>query len=913
MTITRINLQQILPHIESGSTILAPNLRVKDAILSQYLNSLAATVAITPNVIPIDVFIKKYWELNARQSLNPCNELQLLTASEEFLLWNEIIEDSLEKIPLLNPDEMANAVAHSYQLARQWLDPEIFKEELKANSSIKDVAVFSQWAEIFQNRCSTLQLISLVDAIATFTQLLRSEKVVSFPDKLILVNFYNPPPLYQNFFAALQNSEELLTVAKETVNNKLSKIKLEFNNKSSETQNCAAWVKEILNNNANAHIGIISSNKALDRTNIQQALRDTLNPDFLFFNHEEQPVFNSTGNSIRLSDNPIIHDALLVLGLGREQYQIVDLIRLLQSPFLSYGETSESEIETQARISLAGFLRHRAHSTISSRELSYLIKNEERTYHCKLLATQLVQIRTEFRKLQATSTAQQWSQQFSRLLDIAGWPGSLNFQNQTSILNQWQKLLIQFSRTSSILPRLDYSSALAKLRLLATQQTMSNKFHSSLPVSFYSVSESIGMEFDHVWLLGFNDQQWPEPVKPSPFIPYATQKAAGIPRSHSEIQFNNGRKLFAQLLASTNFSVHASYCKNDGEQEFRASSFIQEFEFDDSSDIIRSLNQKAAPLRHSIIMETISDTSLPLSKEESLEGGASLITDQSNCPFRAFAKNRLKLEPEPSLETGLSKMARGTALHIALEHLFERINSSDELKTADLDIFTGYASTKAIEHLAKHFRDIMTPQFQLIEKQRIKGLLHKFIEVEKNRPPFNIIVREQPLSQNYENLLLKVRIDRIDRVENDSAILIDYKTGKYTISTHNWMNDRPEDMQLPLYYTMATSNNFEQVNSVTIAHVNAEKIGYSGIAKTESFSPEIKAIGKDKWTDLDWEQITKYWSEKVLQFSNEFNAGECEVNPIDPIKTCTYCGLQSLCRIQELTDSDVLNQDINES
>ncbi|GIT23797.1 MAG: hypothetical protein CM1200mP40_34790 [Gammaproteobacteria bacterium] len=228
---------------------------------------------------------------------------------------------------------------------------------------------------------------------------------------------------------------------------------------------------------------------------------------------------------------------------------------------------------------------------------------------------------------------------------------------------------------------------------------------------------------------------------------------------------------------------------------------------------------------------------MPLSKEESLEGGASLITDQSNCPFRAFAKNRLKLEPEPSLETGLSKMARGTALHIALEHLFERINSSDELKTADLDMFTGYASTKAIEHLAKHFRDIMTPQFQLIEKQRIKELLHKFIEVEKNRPPFNIIVREQPLSQNYENLLLKVRIDRIDRVENDSAILIDYKTGKYTISTHNWMDDRPEDMQLPLYYTMATSNNFEQVNSVTIAHVNAEKIGYSGIAKTESFSP----------------------------------------------------------------------------
>ena len=913
MTITRINLQQILPHIESGSTILAPNLRVKDAILSQYLNSLAATVAITPNVIPIDVFIRKYWELNARQSLNPCNELQLLTASEEFLLWNEIIEDSLDTIPLLNPDEMANAVAHSYQLARQWLDPEIIKEELKANSIIADVAVFSQWVEIFQNRCSALQLITLVDAIATFTQLLRSEKIVSFPDKLILVNFYDPPPLYQNFFAALQNSEELLTVAKEAVNKKLSKIKLEFTNKNSETQSCAAWVKEILDENANAHIGIISSNKSLDRANVEQALRETLNPDLLFFNHEEQPIFNSTGSAIRLGDNPIIHDALLVLGLGREQHQVEELIRLLQSPFLSYEENSDSEIEIQARISLAGFLRSRAHSTISSRELSYLIKNKERTYHCKLLATQLVQIRTELRKLQMTSTAQQWSQRFSRLLDITGWPGSLNFKNQTRALNEWQKLLTQFSRSSSILPRLDYASALAKLRLLTTQQASSNQFHSSLPVSFYSVNESIGLEFDHVWLLGFDDQKWPEPVKPSPFIPYATQKAAGIPRSHSEIQLNNSRKLFAQLLASTNFSMSASYCKNDGEQEFRASSFIKEFEFGDSSNVMRSLNQKAPPQLHSIIMETISDTSLPLSKEEPVEGGASLISDQSSCPFRAFAKNRLKLEPEPSLETGLSKMARGTALHIALEHLFESIESSDELKTADLARFVGNASAKAVEHLAKRFRDIMTPQFQQIEKQRIEGLLHKFIEVEKNRPPFNIIAREQSLNHNYKNLLLKIRIDRIDRTENDSAILIDYKTGKYTISTRSWLDDRPEDMQLPLYYTMAANNNFEQVQSVIIAHVNAEKIGYSGIAKTESFSPEIKAIGKEKWADLDWDQITKYWSEKVFQFTNEFNAGECKVNPIDPIKTCTYCGLQSLCRIQELTDSDVLNQDINES
>lgn len=912
MAITRINLNQLLPHIEAGATILVPSLRIKDAILAQYLDSTDAKATITPAVIPIDIFIKQYWELNARQGVDPCNQLQLLTASEEILLWNEIIENSLDTIPLLNPHETANAVAHSYQLARQWLDPKVFIHELKTNSNITDVAVFSQWIEIFQTQCKNLQLISLVDAIAIFTQLLRSKKVASFPDRPTLVNFYNPPPLYQNLFAALPDSEELLTAPKESVNSKLCKTKLEFGDKDSEIQNCVAWVKKILDENADAHIGIISGNKVSDRAHVERALRNTLKPDLLFHNHDEQPLYNSTGSATRLIDTPIIHDALLVLGLGREQHQIEDLIRLLQSPFLIHEEASDPEIENQARISLACFLRSRAHTTISSRELSYLIENEEHAYHCKLFATQLLKIRTELRQLQPKSTTLQWSQMFGRILKTTGWAEFHNFHNQARVLTHWQKLLTQFGRTSSMLPRLDYSSALSKLRLLATQQAINSQFDSSLPISFYSVNESIGLEFDHVWLLGFNDQQWPEPARPSSFIPYATQKAAGIPRSHSEIQLDNSLRLFAQLLASINFSIHASYCKSEGDQELRASSFIQEFELGDSIDVTRSLHQKTAQQIHDVIMERVSDTSLPLKKEESVVGGASLISDQSSCPFRAFAKNRLQLEPEPSLETGLSKKARGTAVHIALEHLFESIESSDDLETTDPAKSIEYASAKAVEHLTKRFRDIMTPRFQKIERQRIEELLHKFIEVEKKRPAFNIIAREQSLKQNYGNLLLKIRIDRIDRLENHSTALLDYKTGKYTVSTRSWLDDRPEDMQLPLYYSMASNSDFEQVQSATIAHVNAEKIGYSGIAMTESFSSEIRAIDQEKWTDMNWEQITKSWSEKILQFGNEFNAGESKVNPIKPIKTCTYCGLQSLCRIQELTNSDVLDQDVNE-
>ncbi len=911
MAITRIKLQTILPYIEAGATILAPNLRIKDAILSQYLEAVDSGIALTPKIVPIDVFILQNWEVNGRRGITPCNELLLLTANEEFLLWNEIIEESLSEIPLLNPDETANAVAHSYQLGRQWLDADIFEKELSANSGIADVAVFSRWSNSFQKKCKELNRISLVDAIPIFVRLLQEDKLV-IPDNLLLVNFYDPPPLYQRLFAAIPNSTELYTVSVAENSGPSSKHRLEFDNPKLELQSCAKWVKKTLNENPHAHIGIISSNKEAERESFELTLRHELYPDLMFFDNEKQSMFNATGNAVRLIDRPMIYDALLVLGLGKNQHDIEDLIRLLQSPFLVPWGDSNMESEIQARISLASYLRQRAQAKISSRELSFLIENEERPYNCKLFATQLLLLRIELRKVKARCSAQQWSQVFASMLNILDWPNLASTQARGRTFKQWQSLLSQFSKSSIVLPELDYGAALAKLRLLASQVPNRNLFDASLPVSFYTVNEAIGLEFDHICLLGLNDQQWPQPVNPSPFIPYAAQKAAAIPGSHSEVQLSNSRKLFALLLAATKSSVRASYFKTDGEQEYRASSVIQDFALENRGEELRILNPGAMEQLHSVSMETLNDSFLPLSGGEQIEGGVSIISDQSSCPFRAFAINRLQIEPEPSLESGLSKMARGSALHIALEHLYENIDSSNKLAADDLANTIEEASKKAVEYLIKRYRDTMTPGFQQIEQQRIEALLHRFIEVEKKRPAFKIIAREHSLQQRFKNLLLNIRIDRIDRLENETTALLDYKTGKYTASARSWLNERPEDMQLPLYHTMASNNEFEQVESVAIAHVNAEKIGYSGVVAADSFSPDIKPITKERWTDFDWDQLTHLWSEKVNQLSAGFNAGRCEVDPVNLGKTCTYCGLQSLCRIQELTDADFLADEASE-
>ncbi|NKB31817.1 MAG: hypothetical protein GKR91_01825 [Pseudomonadales bacterium] len=915
MVINRINLQQILPHLQTGSTLLVPNLRIKDAILSQYLTSLDQAVLPTPKVVPVDVFIKECWETNAQQKVQPCNEQQILSPGEEYLLWNRVLAAAQESIPLLNPDETADTVAHSYQLARQWLHADTVKQELAKNSGLADVSAFAQWIEEFHSLCEKFQSISLVDAIATLTELLQDQRLTDFPGKIVLVNFYDPPPLYQKFFAAMPNLETVLTIDAQASGEIPGKQRFEFENINSEIRACAKWAKKQLESNPHTHLGIISCNKDPDRQKLELALRDELEPESLYKDYTAHPNFNSSSNPKRLADSAMVHDALLILGLGNERHDVEDLIRLLQSPFLTAKEASvdstlAADGEREARLNLVRHLRRRAQASIGSRELSYLVEYTGQAYHCKVLASQLVKLRTETRKIKNRASPRQWSELFQRSLSLFSWPGRLSSKDDYQLLKQWRSLLSQFGRTANVLPALNYHSALTVLRLLCTRTAQHNQFNASQPISFYTIEEAIGLEFEHVWLLGLNDQQWPEPVTPSPFLPYATQKEAGIPGSHSEVQIKNARNRFAQLLASARVSVQASYFKSDGEQEFRGSSFIQDFPIKEiEAGNIQLLNNKALSQIDSLSMETITDDPLPLKQEEEISGGASLISDQSNCPFRAFAKHRLRVDAESAIEAGLSKMARGSAIHIALESLFERIDSSIELNAltdAEILLLLQSASAKAIDYLVSRFRDIMTPGFQRIEQQRIHNLLNKFVQAEKARPPFKVLLREHALGQRIDNLSLNIRIDRIDRLENDALLLVDYKTGKYTVSSKSWLDDRPEDMQLPLYYVIADNNELQPVDAVGIAHINAEKIGHSGVAATNSFSKEVKPIEEERWSELSWSQTTESWAIKVQLFAAEFNRGDCAVSPVDTTKTCTYCGLQSLCRIQELTDNDVL-------
>jgi RecB family exonuclease len=147
-------------------------------------------------------------------------------------------------------------------------------------------------------------------------------------------------------------------------------------------------------------------------------------------------------------------------------------------------------------------------------------------------------------------------------------------------------------------------------------------------------------------------------------------------------------------------------------------------------------------------------------------------------------------------------------------------------------------------------------------------------------------------------LTLKLRLDRIDRLNDESLLVIDYKTG--IVSPKAWELPRPEDVQLPLYAGFALDPETEPLGGLVFARVRAGDHAFAGRVG-DAKATLLQSLGnttslvKNTFTA---EQLMQ-WRDCIKQLAQDFLAGRAEVDPRDYPKTCEHCGLQTLCRIQE--------------
>jgi RecB family exonuclease len=133
---------------------------------------------------------------------------------------------------------------------------------------------------------------------------------------------------------------------------------------------------------------------------------------------------------------------------------------------------------------------------------------------------------------------------------------------------------------------------------------------------------------------------------------------------------------------------------------------------------------------------------------------------------------------------------------------------------------------------------------------------------------------------------LNGRIDRMDRLDDGSHALIDYKTGRATPSS--WRGQRPDEPQLPLYAVSAS----EKVSAVAFARLQPGAMKFSGVSMAEKQIPGVKPA-------KSWAGLINSWKRELESLAAGFAQGDARVDPKNGFATCRACDLQPLCRVHE--------------
>jgi ATP-dependent helicase/DNAse subunit B len=199
--------------------------------------------------------------------------------------------------------------------------------------------------------------------------------------------------------------------------------------------------------------------------------------------------------------------------------------------------------------------------------------------------------------------------------------------------------------------------------------------------------------------------------------------------------------------------------------------------------------------------------------------------------------------------------------------------------------------------LRPHLREQMPRRYIELEALRLARLVTEWLEFESARVEFEVAATEEKRTVHIQGLTFDLRLDRLDRLVDNTLLVIDYKSGN--VSPNSWTTPRPEEVQLPLYASFAMMED-ELLGGLAFAKVRPgglEFAGRVGDAATTLFS-ELKGTSPLVKNPFTAEQLLD-WRECIQQLAKDFIAGRAEVDPLNAPKTCERCGLQTLCRIQE--------------
>jgi len=880
--------------LAAGATVVTPNQRLAQALAREFDAEQAAqgrSAWESADILPYSAFVQRCYE-DALYSELASGLPILLTPAQEQALWEDIIRRSDAGAALLAIPETAALAADAWKTAHAWS----LIDSLRSDQLNEDAIAFRDWCAAYSLRCERdghTDAALLPHLVAARVQ----GKEICKPKLLVVYGFDIRTPQQQVLFDALQAAGTQV-VASVPEGREASVLRLACVDARDEISRAASWARARVEADPKARIGIVVPDLAERRKALIRTFRTVMAPASMLPGASEQPLPFNVSLGQALADYPLVQAACLILELAGREIEFGRASLLLRSPFIAAGE---AEAAGRARLDLE--LRRRAEPAISLDRLVHTLDAAGAGAYSPELAQRLRKL-AEFRKsdLFAARAPSQWARAITAALQLMGFPdkGRSLDSAEYQTLKKWHEVVAGFALLDRVSAKMGYAEAIGRLRRLAAE-TLFQSEAPDAPVQVLGVLESAGIEFDHLWVMGLTDEAWPIHPRPNPFLPLEAQRKASVPEASIDATLALDAAITRGWCAAAR-EVVLSHPQAEGERKLLP------------SPLLRELPQGAVALpaypRHRDLIhataniEAIEDAvAPPLAAGAALTGGTSVISDQSACPFRAFALHRLEAESPVAPHAGLDAMERGILVHRVLASAWDRLKTKtnlDAIGAGELEVMLAQAADEAVNRVKRDRPATLAGRFAEVEKGRLARLARAWLEMEREArgDDFTVAAVEDKRSLVIGPLTLRGKLDRVDELEDGRRIVIDYKSSAESASA--WSGERPDAPQLPLYLVATEPD----AVAIAFAQVKAGEMKFAALAADETLLPVRKSL-----PDIGWDAQVGEWRRVLARLATQFAAGEAAVQPKNPRKTCRNCDLQPLCRIHERLGTPVTDQE----
>ena len=668
--------------------------------------------------------------------------------------------------------------------------------------------------------------------------------------KILLYGFQSLSPLQQSVLEAA--SDQVVEIQPENKN--VQQFKVQCLDPAQELQAATSWAAKQLSAQPEQRIGILLPDLSND---VQRTVR-VINEALAAQNCAT--VVNISAGT-KLAETPLIGSAFAFLEILNYQLPLEHWLRIVYSPYSNF-----EQLEVQFRVNCELSLRETKSHQLSFDKFVQLIRG------CQAVLDNPDWVQPQLQPLydlqQALrhnasdkKTFTQWAEFFNQLIRALGWPGvkqpnSLQYQQ----LQHWDKLLSHYAELDNLDIQIGRSTALNYLQRLANEHL----FHpqtGDAPLQVLGLLEAVGLQFDQLWIVGMHSGNLPTTGAMDPVLPAAYQRINNMPFSVPEKELQIAKNLLESFQCNAK-QLMLSFPLTDGKTPLEPSPLIQAIPEKDLHKIVDDLDLPiwlAQPYQ----CQLVKDMGYAFNAStESISGGSRLLKNQSTCPFNAFAIHRLwaKALEQPSI--GLEPVDRGSIVHEILYRLWNHWQSSQVLST-----FSAQQLSEQIEvtidavlvEKARHNLWLLGNNFKQLEHRRLSKLILQWIEVEKQRQPFEVVSVEYTAKLSFADLDISLSIDRLDSV-NGHTLVIDYKTGK--VNASDWLGERPKDPQLPLY-ALATE---PQPLGCAFALLKGNDPKFKGLSN-EPLISGVEII-------QDWPSQIEQWHRAITDLAREFVEGK---------------------------------------